>query len=597
MLSSAFNKLPPELVIYISANLDLNDLVSLAQVNQRLRQLSKTSKMFWMHSIIRQGALLPLTTNRPLESFTAEELRCECHRAVIRDRNLSMDEVKIQSCTRISWPYIQQGPEPELYIEDRVDPNVAGEMFTVHPNGEWIFLVSSTYVMRIFHVRTQRILWSSSLSGGYWLVDNEGMDPLPYPMIEFVGESKVLMVNLYIHEYATLPDLYHHIGSVPAMKPVNSLVQLRLWEVSLCSQTLTVTTTEVTSRAMDSPPSRVDLAGDFVLVVEEDIQDRIAVIGQIRLFDWTIHKKVQESKPHFIKSFKSDLQQQALGSISRAKSDIASDSVQKSTPWITLPTQLLPTIVVSLFPEYLISLGACQDGHIHLQVLAFPLKPHSEMPNSPVSEQSSSDFVLAADIFLLESYSDNPEWSPRICHKYIGRHENHITICIPDEQPLPRWHIFEFYVDFRKPPEQWFPHPTTGKQQHCDQDSGGAKPKRFVYDTTSPHWALPLIDGKRFFCVDDIQVDTGLIFLSLFHIEDIPPIEDPPVFENESDADIYHLKQVERYPKKVLESPIRYPSGVSDSDSILGFDFQEQSGTAIIFICNGDIWVLRYGHA
>ncbi|PVG04939.1 hypothetical protein CPB86DRAFT_778251 [Serendipita vermifera] len=593
MPSPAFDKLPPELIIVISANLDLGDLVSLAQVNQDFRQLSKSSKSFWLHSIIRQRAHLPLATHRPLESFTVEELRCGCHRAVIRDRELSMDEVKLQSCTKISWPYLRHEAEAGEHL-DFVDPEQAADMFNIHPNGEWIFLFSTTHVMRVFHVRTRKMVWSSPLGGAHWLVDNNGEDPLPSPFINFMGDSKAMMVNVYVHEMTNY-EWMKLTGSGPTVKSPKWLLQLRLWEVSFCSQTLSVKMKEATSRAMASPPSQFDLAGDYVLVVEGGAiaPNSHGVVGRIRLFDWKVHKKAQESKPHFIEGFESALEQQALESINGAMSNTASDFVQSSTLWISLPEQLLPTIVVSLFPDYLISIGACCKGHVHLQVLAFPLE--SEMEKSTASEQPSSGFVLAADIFLCDSYPSNHGWEPRICHKYIGRHQNRITIWIPEEQPLPMWHIYDFDVDFRKPPHQWFSQ-TTNRDSRLDGKSMVSK--RTIYDTTSAHWALPLLDGKRFFSVDHIEVGgNNPVLLSLFHLDSIPLMEEPPSFESELDAEAYYLKQLGQYSKRVFDSPIHYFVDDLDPVSIIGFDFLEWSGIAVLFMSNGDIWVLRYGHA
>lgn len=383
-------------------------------------------------------------------------------------------------------------------------------------------------------------------------------------------------------------------GSVPTTKPLNRLLQLRLWEISLCFQTLGIKVTEVTSKALTSLPSHIGLAGDYVLVVEDETdEDRDEVTSQIRLFNWKTYRKEKESRAHPIGGFESDLQQQALESSHPILNGSAPDLVSEGSRWISLPEELLPTIYVSLFPEYLTSIGVCDDDRIHLQVLAFPLAPHPGMKNSTAQDRVSSGFVLAANILLMDSY-DHPNWEPKVCHKYIGRYENHMVIWIPEDEPLPMWHVFEFNIDFRKSPEQWFSRTTTLEPQLGDEAKDKVLSKRTVYDTTSDHWDLPLIDGKQFFSVEE---GNGLIFLSLFHLDNIPPMEDALSFETESEADAYHLEQVERYPKKVLESPLWYPSCDPDPVSLLGFDFREWGGTASLFMSNGDIWVLRYGHA
>jgi hypothetical protein len=255
---------------------------------------------------------------------------------------------------------------------------------------------------------------------------------------------------------------------------------------------------------------------------------------------------------------------------------------------ILIREKLLPVAVVSIFQDYLISVGVSPTGTVEMQMIAFPY------PNTdPGTNGSSSAYALACTIRLLSKPPNEPTLSPIICHHYIGRERNVVSIWIRDENLMSSWLIFDFDVDFSNHPEQWVVNEET------------RKPKRILELWDSSHWALPLPNGKQFLSLGSVEASTEekgteserLLQLSIVQIDAVPSLGEFPTFTTEDEAEEYNQEQTRNYPRIILESPIRYLEGEEDLNSLVhSFDIEPWSGTLIVLLSTGDIWVLRYGH-
>ncbi|PVG04945.1 hypothetical protein CPB86DRAFT_24233 [Serendipita vermifera] len=309
--------------------------------------------------------------------------------------------------------------------------------------------------------------------------------------------------------------------------------------VRLSTREGTAEVIEVARHAVDYLPSHVDVAGEHVVLVEQMSPD--IEFGYIRLFNW------------------------------------------KRMEFIQLP-ELLPVAGVSIFQDYLISVGLSPNQTVEMQILAFP-SIHTDHDST-----LWSSYVLAVTIGLLSTAPNEPALSPIICHQYLGREKNRISIWVRDETSISSWHIFDFDVDFTNSPETW----VVSKEM---------KAKRVLEFWDSSHWALPLPDGKRFLSLGSAEDSTEdddskrLLQLSIIQIDTVPSLEDVPIFSREEEAKDFNEEQTRNYPKINLESPIKYSAEEEDPNTLIhSFDIEPWSGTLIILLSSGDIWVLRYGH-
>ncbi|PVG04942.1 hypothetical protein CPB86DRAFT_778254 [Serendipita vermifera] len=559
MRRKTFDSLPQELLMSISAHLDLKDLVHLAQVNRSIRLLSKLSKTFWLRAIIRQGTVLPLPKHLSLDSLTAEELGFKVHKAVTRDRNISGENAKLRSYTKITWPFVlDNGGQHDATVEfesifgREERPLQASAMHLMHPNGEWLFLFSSTHVMRILHLRTGKLACEQRMSGMGW--NQRGLiQGAPYGTfaVDFRGDSEVILVEIY----SWAPSTQDEWDSNQTYAPHST--HLRVWLISLLPETGRITSKILNSKPIQYLPSHLSISGDYVVLVEdtsEDYDDDLSdmILGRIRLLNW------------------------------------------KTGEFIHLPNELLPTAAVSTFPEYFISVGLSQSGGCHLQIVAFS---YSQTEDS-VDSDPEIGFVLASDIRLLARVPTGPDLRPVICHNYIGRQRNHLSIWIREYDWIPAWLIFDFHLGLHNQPQNWLV-PLNDIVKDNPEGYSALFPRRIVDGYMSTHWGVPFADGRRFISITGIKNPHNefKVLISVYKTDDTLSLQDIPGFERASDAREYHGKQCDRYQKSRFESPISY---TADEDNMIpgvnSFAFEEWSGTAVVLMTNGDIWALRYGH-
>jgi hypothetical protein len=134
-----------------------------------------------------------------------EELGCKSHAAVIRDRNLSRDNIKLCSYRKIIWPPIPSDGEQddeaiasENIFRREERPLQASAMHLMHPNGDWLFLFSSAHVLRIVYLRTGMLACTLRMSGTGW--EERGViqgAPNGTFALDFRGDTEVLLVEIY----------------------------------------------------------------------------------------------------------------------------------------------------------------------------------------------------------------------------------------------------------------------------------------------------------------------------------------------------------------------------------------------------------------
>jgi hypothetical protein len=261
--------------------------------------------------------------------------------------------------------------------------------------------------------------------------------------------------------------------------------------------------------------------------------------------------------------------------------------------------KLLPTFAISLFPEYLISIGVSRSSGLRLQVVAFPQGRGFNESESVELEQPSSGFVLAVDIPLLTFVPNQPQALPVICHNYKGRVKNRIGIWILEELET-KWNIFEFDVDLSKAPGRWLTLYGDGKERAINGVEVMTAPKRVLCSRPEPFLdrARILADGKHFIVfkgpkmVDDNDYS---VRLSMFNLDNIPPQDPLSTSPNSFTATDHYRQQFSSYPSSSMESSTEYP-GNDDPPDLYRTEFQEWSGTASVIMENHDIWVMRYGY-
>jgi hypothetical protein len=267
---------------------------------------------------------------------------------------------------------------------------------------------------------------------------------------------------------------------------------------------------------------------------------------------------------------------------------------------LTTTQKLLPTFAVSLFPEYLISIGVSRSSGLRLQVVAFPQGKGSNGSGLTGLEQPSSGFVLAVDIPLLSFVPTRTSAVPVICHNYKGRVKNRISIWIHGEGGTKKWNIFEFDVDLSEPPERWLSLHGNGRERETNAIEAMAVPKRVLHSHSEPFGDIGriLADGRHFIIFKGPQMvdeDDYSVRISMLDLDSIP-LQDPlPMFASILTVIDYYSKQLRSYPENVIESPIFYLEN-DNPPGLYRTEFQEWSGTASVIMENYGIWVMRYGY-
>lgn len=234
-------------------------------MNQALRYLAKTRPSFWLPTLSRCGLFLPLPTHRPLRSYSASDLYIAAHRACLTQANLTSPFVRLRSYNHITWPYI-----PSAGIADLKDESAeeAIHMHLSHPNGEWLFTVSSGNVLRILHLRT------GQLAMVYGLDKFATGSMFPPPTIawavEFREEEEATMVmncHLAMGDECVYPsfDPYRHVF-------VSTLFRrwspgIRVFNILFHPERAIAEMSPIGAKALPGMPTHLDLAGGYIVAV------------------------------------------------------------------------------------------------------------------------------------------------------------------------------------------------------------------------------------------------------------------------------------------------------------------------------------------
>jgi hypothetical protein len=192
-----------------------------------------------------------------------------------------------------------------------------------------------------------------------------------------------------------------------------------------------------------------------------------------------------------------------------------------------------------------------------------------------------------------------------ICHRYLGRTRNRISIWVAEKYQIPMWMIFDFDINFSNPPEKWFTPFEHGMGKGERLSNTMAIPKRVVDTFQATHWAFPLSDGRRFLAMETFECPSSetsipsefALRMSIGRVDTVPSLGDLPNFASRAESRDYHEQESNKYPRNTLESTITWPAEDDRSRRfVYEFNLGDWSGTAVILLKDGTIWVLRYGH-
>ncbi|CAG7851432.1 SubName: Full=Uncharacterized protein {ECO:0000313/EMBL:CCA71420.1} [Serendipita indica DSM 11827] len=134
------------------------------QVDTSLRSLATTRSSFWIYTLSHCNLVLPCIGDKRLHEHDARELHLAAHRAVFIERNLTSDSPALRSWSRIEWPYpLADGVHETEYSSEETCSEVT-TTYLVDDMADWMIFVSSNNILRIVFVRTGRVglIWDGA---------------------------------------------------------------------------------------------------------------------------------------------------------------------------------------------------------------------------------------------------------------------------------------------------------------------------------------------------------------------------------------------------------------------------------------------------
>lgn len=274
-----------------------------------------------------------------------------------------------------------------------------------------------------------------------------------------------------------------------------------------------------------------------------------------------------------------------------------------------------------MFQSYFFSLGLQDEKVIVLQVVACPTGKATEDRNRSDSNTKAAEirdsgsnkdgYTLAASIPLLPPSSpDNATLTPQyteICHVYKGPVANAVRIWVREVMNAC-WSVFTLTGDFGQPPRDWFK-----QYQPLDADLpigelGGIEKKRVWDKPGSIHWTTPNAPGRRFIWwlgeVMPNQTEEGdpewedhvtkrlRIYSGQLYRLPLPEVVEKTM------GRVPENHHVESILEQMGVQEMEVPDGLQihwDDETVYAQALEEWSGTILLILTNGDIWVLRYG--
>jgi len=108
------------------------------------------------------------------------------------ERNVTSPYPRLHSWLHIDWPY-EPSPGVELMKDGAKEENAEDiiHMHLAHPNGDWMFIVSSKNVLRILHLRSGKLALAYDKE---MFDDYDDVQPRVAWAVEFREESEASLV-------------------------------------------------------------------------------------------------------------------------------------------------------------------------------------------------------------------------------------------------------------------------------------------------------------------------------------------------------------------------------------------------------------------
>lgn len=551
---------PTEILVDISNYLNLESLVSLAQVNRRLWTIATTLPSYWLPSIHNEPDAILLFDDPHLSLFhrSARELHLAVRDVVHRERSMRQDQVQLRSYTHIKWPF----GSPEVPSTTAgVDPGDARwemnkQLTDFH--GEWLYTVSTANQLRIFHLRTGKLAYEGKPM--YPQAVSELENVLVQFAIDFVSVSKSVFV------------LVANDGDPIRDDETPTACKLFISEIDLNPDTSEATVKPVTPIALPGFAHSVDINSPRIFVAINNSETA---------------KATGES------SYSLGLHLWDTGT------------------FCNLPKELLPSIALLTFREYTLSIARRKPLGLYFQVLLYP-----DLPNVRVDDPNMYRVVATIQLPpLATNLVPLLEETAGICHYYRGLTRNVVRVWARENVPSYQgfmWTILEIDLDFDHLLRRWHALGETGEFSPSD-DYYTITHRRICEPFGLTHWVTPGLTGRSFFWfrfadaspTDPTQaptVDEAVaaansrkwlkrvrLFASDAH--DLKPSTSWDMAE-----DSFGRREAQKYNKKELTTPVvtnAYDDGAARLECVIRMD--EREGVFVMTMRNGDIWVLRYG--
>ncbi|CAG7847017.1 SubName: Full=Uncharacterized protein {ECO:0000313/EMBL:CCA75624.1} [Serendipita indica DSM 11827] len=502
-----------------------------------------TRTSFWIGTLAHCGLVLPLGRAKTLYEYSAGELSVAAHRAVLVERNLSSDCPKLRSSAYFPWPMaLSEGVRETEYSsqESSVD---AISMHLVDDPGNWMVNVSTNNIVRILHLRTGKIalIWDGAR---YTPEQRNYRDVRVTWAVEFKeGEGQQNQATMIMNCFVRDKD-----GEHPGfcLFDINFDPEQSLATIELLGEQITPTMA-----------SHLNLAGSFIVMVFPRIDSRSDKLGDIAMLHWPDKKM------------------------------------------IVLP-ELYPSLRIGLYEEYFINVGLTKREQVVAQIVPYPYREVAGFPD-------------------------------------IRKTEGRIT-AIPElpELPLP---VFTYQIPYPGPRDEvqlrLFPTPSISQADvsrqggHQVEFDGEPEAYRLLEESKLKHLAVPTSSGRRFlwwrpwpygetispehlppFIVDSplpahlleepLEVRFRLFTLV---VENLAPIAQIRAEATRPFRDLLKINgthppesaaAIQLQASKLMEIPKSLACRTSE---VYLFLLSDWSGTALVQLRSGELWVLRYGKA
>jgi hypothetical protein len=289
--------------------------------------------------------------------------------------------------------------------------------------------------------------------------------------------------------------------------------------------------------------------------------------------------------------------------------------------------QLHPSVRIAAFQEYLISVVVCSPNRIHLQVVGYPAStaipsstPQTEVepiynrhPFKNETELSNLAIHSYAIPFSGGMIQDGLPFASFICHFYTGEGSSPVKLWIRPGRS-GSWSVFPVSLnlaDLRSSAMRF----TTkrayeGEALRKEFAVRSEDEKAIMEEKDLTHWAAPVASGRRFIwwrpahLLPTLEVggwegrnpdENFRLFLSV--IDDLAGVEGSDTNESEL-LDCTKSYDENSAAAKQLKAArqLQIPDGlVRSTASVYMFVMEEWSGTILVQMYAGDLWVLRYG--